>query len=163
LANAERLAPGKANLALSLIGFDADVSAAMAYVFGDMLVCKDKETAQKLTFDKTVGVKSVTLDGDVYDPSGTLSGGAAPSSSGLIVRVQELNAIEREISASKAELATIFARLKEAKSSIDAYRKMKREADLKAHEISLLDQEVNNSNGARVSSRRRVTSFAQFG
>jgi structural maintenance of chromosome 2 len=138
-------------LALSLIGYDQDVSAAMAYVFGDMLVCQDKETAQKVTFNKAVGVKSVTLEGDVYDPSGTLSGGAAPSSSGLIIKVQEVNKLEQKIVSAQQELADVMQQLHQAKASIDAYRKAKKEADLKEHEVALLEQELQSSNGAQAS------------
>lgn len=151
LATAERLAPGKVNLALSLIGYDDDVAAAMAYVFGDMLICADKEAAQKVTFNKAVGVKSVTLEGDVYDPSGTLSGGAAPSSSGILQKVQELNALDKEINTCQRELSHINKELSQAKATIDAYRKAKRELDLKEHEVSLLEQQVQNSNAAKVS------------
>ncbi|GHJ85021.1 hypothetical protein NliqN6_1423 [Naganishia liquefaciens] len=150
LATAERLAPGKVNLALSLIGYDDDVAAAMAYVFGDMLICADKEAAQKVTFNKAVGVKSVTLEGDVYDPSGTLSGGAAPSSSGILQKVQQLNALEKEINTCQRELAQINKELSQAKATIDAYRKAKRELDLKEHEVSLLEQQVQNSNAAKL-------------
>ncbi|KAJ9114125.1 hypothetical protein QFC20_001641 [Naganishia adeliensis] len=150
LATAERLAPGKVSLALSLIGYDDDVAAAMAYVFGDMLICADKEAAQKVTFNKAVGVKSVTLEGDVYDPSGTLSGGAAPSSSGILRKVQELNALEQEIDTCQRELSQINKDLSKAKATIDAYRKAKRELDLKEHEVSLLEQQVQGSNAAKL-------------
>ena len=70
----------------------------MAFVFGETLICADAETAKKVTFHPSVGgAKSVTLDGDIYDPSGTLSGGSAPSSNGTLVRVQELLDIERRL------------------------------------------------------------------
>ena len=70
----------------------------MAYVFGDTLVCDDAASAKLVTFSKEVGgVRSVTLDGDVYDPSGTLSGGSAPNSSGVLVKVQELQRIEQKL------------------------------------------------------------------
>lgn len=138
------------NLALSLIGYSDDVSAAMAYVFGDMLICADKEAAQKVTFNKAVGVKSVTLEGDVYDPSGTLSGGAAPSGNGILLKVQELNGLEKEIDACVRELTQINKDLSKAKATIDAYRKAKRELDLKEHEVSLLEQQVQSSNAAQV-------------
>lgn len=122
----------------------------MAYVFGDMLICNDKESAQQVTFNKAIGVKSVTLDGDVYDPSGTLSGGAAPSGSGVIVKVQELKVIEKQINEHKHALATIEAELKKAKSAIDAFKKNKRELDLKLHEVSLLEEQVQGSNAAKI-------------
>lgn len=161
LATAERLAPGKVSLALSLIGYDDDVAAAMAYVFGDMLICADKEAAQKVTFNKAVGVKSVTLEGDVYDPSGTLSGGAAPSSSGILRKVQELNALEQEIDTCQRELSQINKDLSKAKATIDAYRKAKRELDLKEHEVSLLEQQVQGSNAAKVCLTNTLEDFRQ--
>ncbi len=37
------------------------------------------------------------LNGDVYEPNGTMSGGAAPSGSGVLVRVQELRAAEERV------------------------------------------------------------------
>ncbi|KAK4685777.1 structural maintenance of chromosome 2, partial [Tremellales sp. Uapishka_1] len=150
LAAAKRLAPGKVNLALSLVGYSDEVSAAMGYVFGDMLICNDKESAQKVTFDKSIGVKSVTLDGDVYDPSGTLSGGAAPNSSGILVKVQELKAIERDIAGHKQMLDQIAKELFSAKSVIDQFRKDKRELDLKQHEVRLLEEQVSGSNATKI-------------
>ena len=47
----------------------------MEYVFGTTLVCNNMDNAKKVTFDKRIMTKSVTLDGDVFDPQGTLHGG----------------------------------------------------------------------------------------
>lgn len=123
----------------------------MAYVFGDTFICADKQSAQNVTFNKAIGVKSVTLEGDVYDPSGTLSGGAAPSSSGILVKVQELKALEKGIAHHKAALETINRELQGAKKVIDQYKKDKRELDLKEHEVRLLEEQVGSSNAAKVS------------
>ena len=150
IANAQKVAPGKVNVALDLVGYDDEVSAAMAYVFGDVFICKDKEAAQAVTFNRAIGVRSVTLDGDVYDPSGTLSGGAAPSSSGLLVKVQELRAIEREMAEHKRLLDEVSSELKSAKKVIDQWRKDRREVDLKSHEVKLLEEQVSGSNATKV-------------
>lgn len=151
LAAAKQVAPGKAHLALDLVGYDDDVSAAMAYVFGDTFICADKQSAQAVTFNKNIGVKSVTLEGDVYDPSGTLSGGAAPSSSGLLVKVQELRAIERGINEHKNALDGINRELGGAKKVIDQFRRDKRELELREHEVRLLEEQVGGSNATKVS------------
>jgi len=47
----------------------------MEFVFGNSFVCTDMDTAKKVTFDERVNKKSVTLDGDSFDPAGTLTGG----------------------------------------------------------------------------------------
>jgi structural maintenance of chromosome 2 len=121
-------------------------------------VCKDKESAKAVTFNKSIGVKSVTLEGDVYDPSGTLSGGAAPSGSGVLVKVQELRSIEKQIAAHKKELDAASRELASAKKVIDQWRKDKRTVDLRAHEVTLLEEQVNSSNATKVSSVFPVTS-----
>jgi structural maintenance of chromosome 2 len=122
----------------------------MAYVFGDVLICNDKESAQQVTFNKNVGVKSVTLDGDVYDPSGTLSGGAAPNSSGILVKVQELKVVEKEIAEHRRILDQVTKELNSAKAVIDKFKKDKRELDLKEHEVRLLEEQVGGSNATKV-------------
>ena len=123
----------------------------MAYVFGDTLICADKEAAQAVTFNKDIRAKSVTLEGDVYDPSGTLSGGAAPNSSGILVKVQELKGIETEIQKHKSIVDEVRNELQNAKKTIDAFKKDKRDLDLRSHEVTLLEQQVGGSNATKVS------------
>lgn len=60
---------------MSLIEYDPEIHPAMQWVFGMTFICKDMETAKKVTFHPQILKKSVTLDGDVFDPSGTLAGG----------------------------------------------------------------------------------------
>lgn len=47
----------------------------MEFVFGSVFVCSDMNSAKKVTFDEKVMKKSVTMDGDSFDPAGTLTGG----------------------------------------------------------------------------------------
>lgn len=138
--------PSKVDLALSLVGYDDEVSKAMEYVFGNTLICADAQTAKRVTFDNAVKMKSVTLEGDVYDPAGTLSGGSKPQSGGLLVKLQELRGIERQIKAAKDEVAQI-----ERSEQGDAkYAKVKRTLDLKRHEVTLLQEQINGSNATRI-------------
>ncbi|KAF2636838.1 Smc hinge domain-containing protein [Massarina eburnea CBS 473.64] len=147
---AQRLAPNKVNLALSLIGYDDEVTAAMQYVFGSTLVCEDAETAKKVTFDPSVRMKSVTLEGDVYDPSGTLSGGSAPQSSGVLVTMQKLNEIMKELQSREKQLSMLQATIAKEKKKLDAARKMKQELDLKTHEIKLTEEQINGNSSSSV-------------
>ncbi|KAL8751495.1 MAG: hypothetical protein Q9184_006052 [Pyrenodesmia sp. 2 TL-2023] len=147
---AQRLAPGKVDLALSLIGYNEEITAAMEYVFGSTLVCQDAETAKRVTFDPLVRMKSVTLEGDVYDPSGTLSGGSSPNSSGILVTLQKLNAITTELSAREDELAALQALIAKEKKKLDAARKTKQELDLKSHEIKLTEEQINGNSSSSI-------------
>ena len=61
--------------ALSLVQYNDDLQKAMEWVFGGCFVCKDMDTAKRVAFDPHIMKKSVTLEGDVFDPAGTISGG----------------------------------------------------------------------------------------
>lgn len=54
VATAAKVSKGTAVPALSLVGYEDDVSAAMEYVFGRSLVCPDAETARAVTFHKNI-------------------------------------------------------------------------------------------------------------
>ena len=147
---AQKLAPGKVDLALSLVGYDDEVSAAMEYVFGSTLVCEDADTAKKVTFDPAVRLKSVTLEGDIYDPSGTLSGGSSPNSSGVLVTLRKLNEITKELDAREAELNDLQATMATEKKKMDSSRKTKQELDLKSHEIKLTEERIGGNSSSSI-------------
>ncbi|KAL2129536.1 hypothetical protein VTI74DRAFT_7642 [Chaetomium olivicolor] len=150
VATAQRIAPGKVDLALSLVGYDEEVSAAMEYVFGNTLVCADAETAKRVTFDPNVRMRSITLEGDAYDPSGTLSGGSAPSSSGVLVTLQKLNEITRQLREAEATLGQLQSQIAREKSKLDQAKKIKQELDLKTHEIKLAEEQISGNSSSSI-------------
>ncbi|KAI1940387.1 Structural maintenance of chromosomes protein 2 [Ophidiomyces ophidiicola] len=147
---AKDLAPGKVDLALSLIGYDEEVAAAMQYVFGTTLVCHDADTAKKVTFDPLVRMKSVTLQGDVYDPSGTLSGGSAPNSSGVLLVLQKLNEVMAELNHKERKLRILQNTIAKEKKNMDIAKATKQEFDLKVHEIKLTEEQINGNSSSSI-------------
>jgi structural maintenance of chromosome 2 len=133
-----------------LIGYDEEISAAMEFVFGSTLICADAETAKKVTFDPSVRMRSVTIEADIYDPSGTLSGGSAPKSSGVLVILQKLNDLNRQIESHRAELADLQQLIAREKKKMDMTRKVKQELDLKIHEIGLTEEQINSNSSSNV-------------
>ncbi|KAI1342336.1 RecF/RecN/SMC N terminal domain-containing protein [Xylariaceae sp. FL0016] len=150
IATAQKIAPGKVDLALSLVGYDEEVSAAMEYVFGNTLVCHDAETAKRVTFDPNVRMRSITLEGDAYDPSGTLSGGSSPNSSGVLVTLQKLNEINRQIKEAEGSLRELQSRISKEKSKLDQARKIKQDLDLKTHEIKLAEEQIGSNSSSSI-------------
>ncbi|KAF7553078.1 hypothetical protein G7046_g7202 [Stylonectria norvegica] len=150
IATAQRIAPGKVDLALSLVGYDEEVSAAMEYVFGNTLICADADTAKRVTFDPNVRMRSITLEGDSYDPSGTLSGGSAPSSSGVLVTLQKLNSLTRQLSEAESSLRELQLRISKEKSKLDQARRIKQDLDLKTHEIKLAEEQIGGNSSSSI-------------
>lgn len=88
--------PDKVDLALDLIEFDDDVSKAMQFIFGSALICESADIAKRITFHPEVRTKSITLEGDVYDPEGTLSGGSRNNNSNILEQTQIFNKLLKE-------------------------------------------------------------------
>ena len=147
---AQKIAPGKVDLALSLIGYQDDVAKAMQYVFGNTLICADAATAKRVTFDAAVKLKSVTLEGDVYDPSGTLSGGSRPNSGGILVKAQQLNRVQKELDIVRRQLKDCETQLAAEEAKASKLAGVTRELQLKSHEVSLMEEQVENSAAARL-------------
>lgn len=150
IATAQSIAPGKVDLALSLVGYDDEVASAMEYVFGNTLICADAETAKKVTFDPNVRMRSITLEGDSYDPSGTLSGGSAPNSSGVLVTLQKLNALTRQLNEAEKSLKDIQIKIAREKSKLDQARQIQQELDLKRHEIKLAEDQISGNSSSSI-------------
>jgi chromosome segregation ATPase len=53
----------------------------------------------------------VTLKGDVFDPAGTLTGGATPAGGSVLLALQELNDAQLRLTAAEASHATAMASL----------------------------------------------------
>ena len=150
VAAAQRLAPGMVHLALTLIGYEHEVEKAMEYVFGNTLVAADAATAKKVTFDPSVRLKSVTVEGDVYDPSGTLSGGSAAQGSGVLLTLQKLNAITAELEMEEAKLADLEKVMAKDAAKMRSARQIQQELDLKAHEIRLAEGQIASNSSSSI-------------
>jgi structural maintenance of chromosome 2 len=122
----------------------------MSYVFSDSLICADADSAKRVTFSSEVAVRSVTLEGDVYDPSGSLTGGAAPSGSGILIKAQELMEVGGRLEAAKKTLEGLEKEGERKKQGREEWRRLKRELEMKEHEERLMEEQVGDSNAARV-------------
>ncbi|KAJ2474026.1 Structural maintenance of chromosomes protein 2 [Coemansia sp. RSA 2322] len=150
---AKNLAPGKVDTALSLVGYPEELEQAIAYVFGSTFICKDPKTAEQMAFHKSIRRKAVTLDGDVYDPSGTMQGGAKPTGSGILNRLQSLRTARLEHAALCKELSAVEAELAATDELKDDHTQLTRELDRVKHKLSLVEQQLAYSSHAQLSSR----------
>ena len=147
---AQKIAPGKVDIALSLIGYDHEITKAMEYVFGSTLICDGPETAKQVTFDPAVRLKSVTLEGDVYDPAGTLSGGSAPNTSGVLVTLQKLNKLTEQLESKERSLQELQSQMASEKKKLESGAKLKQELDLKSHEVALTQERIDSNSSSSI-------------
>ncbi|XP_032940665.1 structural maintenance of chromosomes protein 2 [Catharus ustulatus] len=136
---------GNLNLALSLVVYESELQKAMEFVFGTTLVCNNMDNAKKVTFDKRIMTRSVTLDGEVFDPQGTLHGGAPSQAVPILSKLQEVKAVEIELKEKESELAAVESELASLKTVAAKYQQLKQQWEMKSEEAELLQKKLCQS------------------
>lgn len=131
--------------ALSLVGYESDLRKAMEYVFGSTLVCDTLDNAKKVAFDKQVRTKTVTLGGDIFDPQGTLSGGARSQSASVLASLQELKDVQDKLNEKEKQLKDTELQLANLKATAEKYRQLKQQHELKVEEEQILQAKLQQS------------------
>ena len=155
---AERLAKenkGEAQVALSLVGYEDELRAAMQYVFGTAFVCDTIETARRVTFSKDVRVRSVTLEGDSFDPQGTLSGGSRNASGSVLLKLDELARAERELASVEKELSSVSTQLEEMQRNKAAFRDLSQSLEAHRQEYTLIEAKAKETPYAQLKAAQK--------
>jgi len=144
---ARKVAPsgGEVHSALQIVGYNKEVQTAMKYVFGGHLLCNTPECAKLVTFHPNVRVRTVTKDGDKYDPAGTISGGSAPSGGGILSKLEELSRLEEQVQKQQQEYEQLQKELQKMQTVSGKYDAFEREVKCKEHEYSLIEERINSS------------------
>ncbi|SCV04378.1 LAME_0H17964g1_1 [Lachancea meyersii CBS 8951] len=152
---AKELAPGKVDLALNLIGYEEEVSRAMEFIFGTSLICKDAESAQKVTFHPQVRARSITLQGDVYDPEGTLSGGSRNTNSSILIDIQKYNAYSKKALTLEKELMDLGKKIKQYTDISNTTKSIQHDLNLASHKLQLAERNFENNPSVQLISRNK--------
>ncbi|EFN64694.1 Structural maintenance of chromosomes protein 2 [Camponotus floridanus] len=146
IALAEKLV-GKDNVqpALTLLDFPDEIRPAMNWIFGQIFICKDMETAQKIAFHERIMKKCVTLEGDLFDPAGTLSGGAPAKSGSILLKLEELKEIQNEFNKKKRLLRDVETALSNIASTADKHATLKQKYDLVIYEMDVIRQRLQQT------------------
>jgi chromosome segregation protein len=112
--------PGVVDFAYNLIDFDPGYAEVFSYVVGDTLVVEDMETARDLMGD----YRLVTLEGDLVEKSGAMTGGSSSGSryaftksgKGQLQRVAErITELQEEKQSIREDLRAVESRLDDAR------------------------------------------------
>ena len=112
--------PGVVDFAYNLIDFDPAYADVFSYVVGDTLVVEDMETARDLMGE----FRLVTLDGDLVEKSGAMTGGSSSGSrysftksgKGQLQRVAErITQLEDEKRSVREDIRDVESRLDDAR------------------------------------------------
>lgn len=92
-------------------------TSALQHLFGDLLIVENYDTASSMV-NGGYRFPIVTLDGEVFSPGGTVSGGKTRRSGGALQARSKLRKVEEQISHIKSNLRKLEKSLKKAESQI---------------------------------------------
>ena len=119
--------PGVVGLAIDLIEFDPKFKDVFSHVFGNTVVVENIDTARKIGIGK---IKMVTLDGDLCEFSGAMTGGHRHKKSGAFKEKEVAKAME-DIEKRTQSLTKNVSKLEETRKQDE--EKIGRLRDLKAN------------------------------
>ncbi|KAL1394644.1 hypothetical protein pipiens_011800 [Culex pipiens pipiens] len=129
---------GRAVTSLSCVEYDREIEPAMKFVFGGSFLAEDMNVAKQVTYHRQIMCRSVTLDGDVVDPSGTLSGGAKPKGGAVLLEVEEINQIQRALAQKEQEYQQVCAEISKLERVAARFGQLKEQLDLMQYELKTL-------------------------
>ncbi|GFR44483.1 hypothetical protein Agub_g5746 [Astrephomene gubernaculifera] len=147
---AHRLSGGKARPAVDFLQFDPRFAPAVHYAFGNVFICQDGGTARKLAFSREVHVRCVSLEGDDFNPAGTLTGGSRGNRACLLAKLTELAAAQANLNQASRELADVEGRLGAMEATAREHTKYSKELELAQHSLKLAQQRVAGSEAAQL-------------
>ncbi len=88
---------GFVGIASDLVETDNKYKEIVKYLLGGTLVAEDIDTATTIAKKYDYRIKIVTLDGQVINPGGSLTGGSLVKNAGLLSRSSDIERMEKEI------------------------------------------------------------------
>jgi structural maintenance of chromosome 2 len=123
--------------ALSLIDFDPKYKQVLEFVFGSRLVCTTLDAAKQVAFHRQILVNTITLEGDHFDPEGTLTGGSRQERASVLLKLNELQNDNKVLETKRVELGNLQVKLENVKNVSIKYNGMKREFDKEFNQLNV--------------------------
>lgn len=151
--------PGAIGLADSLVHVKGGNEALARYLLGRVLVVDHIDHALAIARKYRYSIRMVTLEGDMLNTGGSLTGGAFKNNSNLLGRKREMDELTAALSQSEESLKQCKAQLREALSQESAqkaalvhltqeaneYRIQLHTAQMHAHQAEIKYQELTTS------------------
>lgn len=129
--------------AIELVGFDEEVRNAVEYVFGATIVV-DGMKAANMICDVTKK-RTVTLEGDVYDPSGTISGGSRDNLGSTLAKLSQLTEVSKEFADKQSRLKVVNAELQALTSASARYFDLRDKLELASAELAGVEKHLSQT------------------
>ncbi len=144
--------PGFINLASELVRYDDDLTAVVQFLLGRVVIAENLDLAIAMARQTGYACRIVTLEGDVINPGGAMTGGYTRSGdTGVLSRPREISELEQEIAnlnVTIADLERLFPELDEKFKSA-------------GRQLAQLEQQMVEIGQLRVREEARLSSLGQ--
>lgn len=111
---------GVFGVASNLISYSSDIDNIISNLLGTTIIVDNLDTAIDISHSTELAYKIVTLDGDVINPAGSMTGGSRKQeAANLISREREIQTLSVEIQKLKAELLQKNASYEEMQKELE--------------------------------------------
>ncbi len=133
---------GFVGLAADLVECDSKYREIIKYLLGGTVVAEDIDTATTIAKKFGYRFKVVTLDGQIVNAGGSLTGGSLSKNAGLLSRTADIERYEAEIARGAKANEELLERLRAAKSVAD--RRMAEITAVKAELTTLNEDKIRS-------------------
>ncbi|MBY0097610.1 chromosome segregation protein SMC [Mesobacillus maritimus] len=129
--------------AVSLLDFDEKYKEIIFNLLGNVVIAKDLKGANELARSLQYRSRIVTLDGDVVNPGGSMSGGAAKkNASSLLSRKGELEELKGKLVEMEEKTRQLESRFKSMKAELLSETEILEELRKRGEKLRLNEQSV---------------------
>ncbi|GEA92800.1 chromosome partition protein Smc [Pediococcus damnosus] len=142
---------GFEGVASDLVETDQSLIVVKQYLLGNILIASDLDHASKISKQLTARLRFVTLNGEIINPSGSMTGGVnRHQTAGLLTQKQQRNDLSKQVSQMKSELENREELVQDLKQKMTA-------AETKGSELR---QQFNTANDQYKDAQRQLEMIA---
>ena len=148
----ERLAnlPGVCGYAVDLVQYDKQAENAIRFLLGRVLIAENIDAALAAAKAGKFRIRVVTLEGDVVNAGGSMTGGSRKQREGYLSRAKEIqqagavvDGLRKEMLSWQEQLEEVEAEQKELQGKLQAITEKLQQRRLKANELTLQNQRLS--------------------
>ncbi|MDN5331142.1 MAG: chromosome segregation protein [Tepidanaerobacteraceae bacterium] len=122
---------GCLGVACELINYDEKFKPVLLHLLGRVIVAEDVDSAMEIAKKTDFGLKVVTLEGEIINPGGSITGGSIKKTSLILTRKREFEEIKEKLQGEEAKfcdlktkIVGIEERIRNTQKSIDELGKI---------------------------------------
>jgi len=132
-----------AHPAIELVSFEEEVRNAIEHVFGSTLVVDGMKAANSIC-DATK-TRAVTLDGDVYEPSGLISGGSKDNLGSTLSKISQVTAASTELKEKTKRLNVVANKLESMSLQSRQFEKLSGDLEIASSELAAVEKHISQT------------------